>query len=1326
MIFCPWNQSKFTKMIIGKTIKSSIILLLSIMCFGLSAQTTIRGVVTDDSTGEVLIGANVLVAGTSEGTITDVDGTFEINTSAALPVELEFSYTGYTSKTMSATSSNVGNISLLEGLLLTDEIVVSASRRREKIQEAPASISVVSARKMAASPASTNPARMLMSMPGVTIQQQSAERINIQLRGDGGLFGSATFPIIDYRSLSGPGLGTFDAINSPLSNIDMQRIEVVRGPGSALYGPGVTSGVVHFITKSAIDNPGTTIELMGGELSTFGGTIRHATKVSDKFGFKINASYKRGGEFTLDPNDTDDALQIAKFSRTVSSPTITNGIVNASIPGRVLLNEGDLDPDGDGNMMQDFWTNNVLNATFEFRPQDDLSIIATAGTNEGSAVFYNSQGEGLSQSREFYGQLRMQKGGLFAQAFVLNATGGSDDKPTWLYQTGNTTGIKRTQTEAQVQYNFDVPTLLNSNFTAGIDYRNSSADTGNSVYGREEDDDDFGIIGAYLQGKFALGPKLDIVLAGRVDRFNFLDETAFQPRAVAVFKPSPRHTFRGGFNRAVASPSQLQINIDFPVASFPGGDFWLTGNKRPQTFNNGQIEFNSLLGLPSLPLGTPGMPNAYTFAAVNGATQAQLIPGLVGALAPGFEQQFLAAGLDAATAAAQAQGAAMNVAASIQGYINDPVNTPGGTTGTFVGRNLFNGQPLGIQDAPAATLRIEDTWEIGYKGLIGDKLGVMIDVYNKNTDGATLFTAISPGYSLAGIDQLGAGLAGQVASPGLRQHIVNIFLAGGASDAVAQGTADQLLPAIAGAYTAGGDAFAAGIGPLSAGGILATTPADGVPQDGLTHISAGYRTFESFSYTGIDAGLEYYVSQDLSLFANYSYLSDNVFNPVIVGSDGATERTSNSAPLNKVRAGFTYAPEFGWRGNAAFQHDPTYEVFLGQFSGDTEERNLVDAGVGYRFDNGLALDLTAQNLFDTEYRYYPNMPKLGRRVIGKLTYTFGADGPSDADGDGVKDSKDMCPNIAGLKAFQGCPDSDADGIKDSDDNCPMAPGDAMNGGCPDSDADGVIDNDDKCPNVAGTLMGCPDADGDGVADGDDMCPNAAGTLNGCPDGDGDGVADKDDNCPNAAGPVNGCPDGDGDGVADKDDKCPSKAGDGRDGCPSDNDGDGVPNDRDACPDTAGPVNGCPDGDKDGVADKDDKCPRAGGDVDSRGCPKVKTVAPATTAVFSRALKGIQFETGKAVIKTESFAILDEVVGIMNNDQGLKLTITGHTDNVGDENRNLDLSINRANAVKKYLETKGISPVRLISSGQGEYRPIGDNSTREGRIQNRRVELTGKY
>ena len=692
------------------------LLVLSVAFFSfatvaLFAQTTVSGVVTDAELGDPLIGANLIVKGTTVGASTDLDGNFSITSSQPLPWEVEVSYTGFAPQTLTinGSQSNLA-IALDPTALIGQEVVVSASRRREKVQEAPASISVFNARKLEASP-NDNPVRNLISAPGVTVQQQSAGRINIQLRGDGGIFGSASFPILDYRSLSGPGLGTFDVLNSPLNNLDIDRIEVVRGPGSALYGPGVTTGVVHFITKSPIDKPGTSVELLGGQLNTFGITARHATKVSDKFGFKINGVLKRGDEFTLDL--IEDAAQIARFQPQVVAPTITDGIVDATIPGRVLLTQDDLDPDGDGNFLQDFWRQASLSATLEFRPQDDLSLNVSGGVNGASAVFYNSQGEGLSQAIEGWVQARVQKGGLFAQAFYLGNSGGSDENPTFLYQTGNRTGVARQQFEAQVQYNFDTPGFLNTTWTTGIDYRLSIADTQNEVYGRNEDDDDFGIIGAYIQGKFALADKLDLVLAGRADRFNFLDETAFSPRAVLVYKPSPKHTFRFGYNRAVGAPSQLQVNIDFPISSpVPGAfDIWLVGNRNEQTFNNSEIEINNLLPFPNLPIGTPGWPNAFTYGAVAQPVLEALIPGIAGALQGG--------GVPAEQAAA--------IAGAIQGYLVDPANAPAGFTGQWTGINIFNQQPLGLTNAPQAVLRLEDTWEFGYKGLIGDKLGVSLD-----------------------------------------------------------------------------------------------------------------------------------------------------------------------------------------------------------------------------------------------------------------------------------------------------------------------------------------------------------------------------------------------------------------------------------------------------------------------------------------------------------------------------------------------------------------------------------------------------------------------
>ena len=113
----------------------------------------------------------------------------------------------------------------------------------------------------------------------------------------------------------------------------------------------------------------------------------------------------------------------------------------------------------------------------------------------------------------------------------------------------------------------------------------------------------------------------------------------------------------------------------------------------------------------------------------------------------------------------------------------------------------------------------------------------------------------------------------------------------------------------------------------------------------------------------------------------------------------------------------------------------------------------------------------------------------------------------DRDNDGVPDSLDACPDVAGLASLHGCPDRDGDGIADKDDKCPDVPGIAKYGGCPipDTDHDGINDEEDKCPTVAGVARygGCPipDRDNDGVNDEEDKCPDLPGTAanHGCPE-----------------------------------------------------------------------------------------------------------------------------------------------------------------------------------------------------------------------------------
>lgn len=289
----------------------------------------------------------------------------------------------------------------------------------------------------------------------------------------------------------------------------------------------------------------------------------------------------------------------------------------------------------------------------------------------------------------------------------------------------------------------------------------------------------------------------------------------------------------------------------------------------------------------------------------------------------------------------------------------------------------------------------------------------------------------------------------------------------------------------------------------------------------------------------------------------------------------------------------------------------------------------------------------------------------------------------------------------------------------------------------DEDRDGISDRKDKCPGtppgVAVNEDGCPlDKDGDGVADYMDNCPDDAGlsSLKGCPDKDMDGITDKEDRCPDAFGVAQfkGCPDSDKDGVADLDDKCPgTKSGYKVDasGCTLDNDNDGVVNEEDVCPDKAGIMafKGCPDSDGDGVADNEDRCPAAKGPMTNRGCPEIPKVDVEKITVLA---SKIYFETNKADLKLISHSALDDLADILKRNEGVNLTIEGHTDSDADDNYNLTLSQKRTESVKNYLISKGISAERLTAIGYGESRPIASNKTAAGKAKNRRVELKTSF
>jgi OmpA-OmpF porin, OOP family len=263
----------------------------------------------------------------------------------------------------------------------------------------------------------------------------------------------------------------------------------------------------------------------------------------------------------------------------------------------------------------------------------------------------------------------------------------------------------------------------------------------------------------------------------------------------------------------------------------------------------------------------------------------------------------------------------------------------------------------------------------------------------------------------------------------------------------------------------------------------------------------------------------------------------------------------------------------------------------------------------------------------------------------------------------------------------------------------------------DSDGDGVPDSKDQCPDTPTGVkvdeFGCPiDSDNDGVPDYLDKCPKTPSGVAvdeaGCPlDADGDGVPDYLDKCPNTpkGAPVNerGCPDSDGDGVFDDIDECPDTpkgAPVDAKGCPKDTDGDGVPDYLDECPNTP-----------------------KGTEVDSKGCPKVDTVVTEIT------LSGdTNFEFNKSTLLPSAYDQLNPLAESMKKNPKTRWRIEGHTDGIGSDSYNMELSRQRAESVANYLVQQGVERNRLEIVPLGKSQPKATNDTQEGRAMNRRVEI----
>lgn len=885
------------------------------------AQTaTLQGTITDRESDQPLPGANIVVmteAGGEmvDGAATNPQGRYTISGLDPGTYQVRVRFVGY-AEAQETVALSPGEARTLDWALRPEDIglnpvVVTASRQREKALDAPASVSVLDAQDIEQDAAPSS-ALTLRNTPGVDIARAGLDRYQISLRGFNSAFVSKTYVLADYRQTTVPSLG-INAFNSmPISPVDLAQIEVVRGPGSALYGSGVEQGVIHFVTKDPLDDPGTSFMLGGGQQQLVQGSLRHAGVVNDRFGYEVVGYYSTGEDWKLDPNDPAD-----------------QPVLDAIAPNRL---------DARGNVIAPLGTrsyateNGYLSGTlqYEFTP----STVLTASGGWATVTNTNIANTGENRLENFslaYGQVRLQAGGLFAQAYAnLNDAG-----DTFFYRSGLPVVDESFQMVGQVQYAFDLSDGA-QRFTVGADAERTTPRTGATIHGRFEDRDEITELGGYLQSEIDLGEQFSIVATGRVDWDDVIEKTQFSPRAGLVYKPTSTQTLRATYNRAFSTPAGINFFIDLFVED--QGPFTVRGR---------------------------GAVDGWSFA--DQTTTSSFIPGV---------GRYAGVGIPVQAAYAAAVQGLTGPDGPFPAALAEVLNQKLPQISGFSQGGLVNteGEPVqGVQDLPSIEQTVTNSIEVGYKGVLGERLLISVDGYY--TQKKNFLSELRPITPLVVAPNIASDLADAVGGAFTDAELAALGL-----------TREQLLAAFQGA----GQSIAADpVGLVEPEENVAARQAAGQskPELMLTYINFG-----DIDFFGTDVALRYRAADGVEVFSNYSGVSDNFFDAQETGEGDTGLVTSMNAPQHKVRFGASYRQEGGLSLNAAGRWRDGFEVRSGVHNGSVDAAFTLDLGVGYdlsAFVPGTArIDVSAQNVLNNRHRQYVDVPEIGRLVTTRLTYSF--------------------------------------------------------------------------------------------------------------------------------------------------------------------------------------------------------------------------------------------------------------------------------------------------------------------------------------------------
>ena len=518
-----------------------------------------------DQTGLALPGATVTVrgAGGPRTVASDERGDFELDGIAPGPYTLTVSLPGFSDATVDGVVVPAGGLALppvvLQLARFGDAVVVTASRNEVRLIDAPVSTSVISATTLETTPA-LNYGDLLRATPGVNVIQLSARDVQVSSRSPGNTLANSQLVLVDGRSayLDFFGLVLWDLL--PTNFADVEQIEVVRGPASAVWGANAMTGAVNIITKSPRESVGTTVTLSGGYIdrhdgsgvglgagSIFGANATVTRAPSDRLSYRVSAGYFTSAAFARPTGRIPVIDDPRQPGQTVGGAFYPLDSGTAAF-GTGFANRGTSQPKFDVRVDHE-----LSDATLTYA----VGVAGTDGlVHSGIGPFDMQTGTSLG-----YGKVTYTRGDLRLQVFtnVLNG-----QAPNLL--------LPDLATGMPLQLDFKTQT-----FDGEIGHSVFFGNRHRLTYGGNVRQNNFDItlaprgenrleVGAYLQDEI-FWERFRLVLGGRVDKFGNLSDPKFSPRIAFIVKPAADHSVTLSYNRAFRTPSVINNALQTTIAS---------------------------------------------------------------------------------------------------------------------------------------------------------------------------------------------------------------------------------------------------------------------------------------------------------------------------------------------------------------------------------------------------------------------------------------------------------------------------------------------------------------------------------------------------------------------------------------------------------------------------------------------------------------------------------------------------------------------------------------------------------------------------------------